>query len=173
MRNQFCWCHAAASQVTFRQCLLVHWLPVSRTAQIVVETRIGALKSEAAGAPALADRDGPSPVVGEGRGPAGLGLSGEPTLDAAPSGENRRCRVQARQAFAFAAGTGLGWTGDRALAIRIGLDALNQHYRRADGLYRTLVNRRAFPSTIPPSSMTRPSSCCAGDGPALPAGERG
>lgn len=62
-----------------------------------------------------------------------LTLQGEPTQDA------RRARVQPRQIFAFARAAALGWTGDAAAAVSHGLVFFLEHYRRPDGLFRTLV----------------------------------
>jgi mannose-1-phosphate guanylyltransferase/mannose-6-phosphate isomerase len=50
-----------------------------------------------------------------------------------------RARVQARQAYSFAAAGGLGWPGPWRQATAHGLEFLRTRYRRADGLYRTLV----------------------------------
>lgn len=51
----------------------------------------------------------------------------------------RRARVQARQAFVYAAAGQAGWDGDWTQASRHGLDYLDAKYRRADGLYRSLI----------------------------------
>ena len=64
-----------------------------------------------------------------------LTLVGEPTDDA------RRARVQPRQIFAFARAAALGWKGDGASAVRQGLNFFLTHYRRPDGLFRTLVTQ--------------------------------
>jgi mannose/cellobiose epimerase-like protein (N-acyl-D-glucosamine 2-epimerase family) len=64
-----------------------------------------------------------------------LTLGGEPMNDA------RRARVQPRQIFAFAKASALGWKGDALSAIRSGLQFFLTHYRRPDGLFRTLVTR--------------------------------
>jgi mannose-6-phosphate isomerase len=61
-----------------------------------------------------------------------LGADGEPV--AAP----RRARVQARQSFVFAYAGRLGWDGPWRDCASVGLDYLERHYRRADGLYATL-----------------------------------
>jgi mannose/cellobiose epimerase-like protein (N-acyl-D-glucosamine 2-epimerase family) len=50
----------------------------------------------------------------------------------------RRVRVQARQVYAFANAPSLGWAGDPVPLVCGGLDFLFAHYRRPDGLYRTL-----------------------------------
>ncbi len=55
------------------------------------------------------------------------------------AGEPRRARVQVRQIYAFARATGLGWQGDAARLVERGWEYFFRHYRRADGLYRTLV----------------------------------
>ena len=51
----------------------------------------------------------------------------------------RRARVQPRQIFAFAKAPHFGWRGDFAGIVRRGIHFFTQHYRRADGLFRTLV----------------------------------
>jgi mannose-6-phosphate isomerase len=51
----------------------------------------------------------------------------------------RRVRVQPRQITAFARAPMLGWRGDVAGIVRRGVDYLLAHYRREDGLYRTLA----------------------------------
>lgn len=51
----------------------------------------------------------------------------------------KRARVQARQAFVFAAAPALGWDGPWEAAMRHGLDYLEQRHRRPDGLYRASV----------------------------------
>lgn len=51
----------------------------------------------------------------------------------------RRMRVQPRQVTAFARAAMLGWDGDVPALVRRGVDYLTTHYRREDGLYRTLV----------------------------------
>ncbi|MFL5239464.1 MAG: AGE family epimerase/isomerase [Rhizomicrobium sp.] len=52
----------------------------------------------------------------------------------------RRMRVQARQAYAYAAAGLSGWQGPWQNASRHGLTFLCERYRRADGLYRTLCD---------------------------------
>jgi mannose-6-phosphate isomerase len=52
----------------------------------------------------------------------------------------RRARVQPRQVFAFAQAPALGWHGDAHGIVRRGIDYFIAHYRRGDGLYRTLVD---------------------------------
>jgi mannose/cellobiose epimerase-like protein (N-acyl-D-glucosamine 2-epimerase family) len=68
-----------------------------------------------------------------------LTLAGEPTDDA------RRARVQPRQMYAFARAPALGWTGDAAGAVTQGLSFFLSRYRRADGLFRTLVTPDGAP----------------------------
>jgi len=52
----------------------------------------------------------------------------------------RRARVQVRQVYAFARGASLGWNSDEARRLATqGLDYFLTHYRRSDGLFRTLV----------------------------------
>ena len=62
-----------------------------------------------------------------------LGSDGEPAY------EPRRIRVQARQVYSFARAPSFGWSGDAATLVEAGLAYIRTHYRRADGLYRTLV----------------------------------
>jgi mannose-6-phosphate isomerase len=69
-----------------------------------------------------------------------LTLSGEPTDDA------RRARVQPRQIYAFSRAPSFGWTGDAAGAVTQGLSFFLTRYRRADGLFRTLVTPDGTPA---------------------------
>jgi mannose-6-phosphate isomerase len=48
----------------------------------------------------------------------------------------QRARVQARQVFAYRRGGDLGWKGPWRAAMGHGLGALEDHFRRPDGLYR-------------------------------------
>jgi mannose/cellobiose epimerase-like protein (N-acyl-D-glucosamine 2-epimerase family) len=58
-----------------------------------------------------------------------------PTAD-----QPRRLRVQARQIYSFARAASLGWSpADAARLVTDGLEFLVGHYRRSDGLFRTLV----------------------------------
>jgi mannose-6-phosphate isomerase len=57
----------------------------------------------------------------------------------------RRARVQPRQVFAFAQAPTLGWRGDARGIVRRGIDYFTAHYRRGDGLYRTLVDTGGAP----------------------------
>jgi mannose-1-phosphate guanylyltransferase/mannose-6-phosphate isomerase len=57
----------------------------------------------------------------------------------------RRLRVQARQAYAYAAGAAMGWRGPWRQAIDEALAWLHTRYRREDGLYRTLVRPDGSP----------------------------
>ena len=68
-----------------------------------------------------------------------LTLSGDPTDDA------RRARVQPRQVYAFARAPSFGWKGDATGAVTQGLTFLLTRYRRADGLFRTLVSQDGMP----------------------------
>ena len=68
-----------------------------------------------------------------------LTLSGEPTEDA------RRARVQPRQIYAFSRAPSLGWKGDASGAVAQGLSYFLTRYRRADGLFRTLVGTDGTP----------------------------
>ncbi len=57
----------------------------------------------------------------------------------------RRLRVQARQTYVYAHAGKTGWPGPWQSAVRHGLDALWQQYRRTDDLYRTLCDDRGAP----------------------------
>src|SRR5947207_12559246 len=70
----------------------------------------------------------------------GWGLHESLNAQGLPVAEDRRCRVQARQIFAFAECARLGWDGGWREAVETGLAALRTYYRRSDGLYRTLVS---------------------------------
>lgn len=62
-----------------------------------------------------------------------LGVAGQPLA------EPRRARVQPRQIYSFAQAPALGWRGDAAGVVEQGLSFFLTHYRRPDGLFRTLV----------------------------------
>jgi mannose-6-phosphate isomerase len=51
----------------------------------------------------------------------------------------RRARVQARQIYSFAQASSFGWDGDAAGIVVRGLQYFTAHYRRGDGLFRTLA----------------------------------
>jgi mannose/cellobiose epimerase-like protein (N-acyl-D-glucosamine 2-epimerase family) len=51
----------------------------------------------------------------------------------------RRARVQPRQIYAFAQAPIFGWRGDVGGIVRRGMEYFTAHYRRGDGLYRTLA----------------------------------
>ena len=57
----------------------------------------------------------------------------------------RRARVQARQAFVYAKAAALGLPGPWLQAAEHGWRYFERRYRRADGLYRTLVGARGEP----------------------------
>ena len=57
----------------------------------------------------------------------------------------RRARVQARQAYVFAAAGLSGWSGPWAGLIAQGLEAFEAHNLRPDGLYRTRTDRDGLP----------------------------
>ena len=59
--------------------------------------------------------------------------------------EPRRARVQPRQVCAFATSAVLGWKGDGAELATHGLRYFLTHYRRPDGLFRTLVTPEGTP----------------------------
>ena len=63
-----------------------------------------------------------------------LGQDGLP-----PPNLARRARVQSRQSYVYATAGVLGWSGPWQEAAPQGLDYLEQHYRRGDGQYCTLV----------------------------------
>jgi len=52
----------------------------------------------------------------------------------------RRARVQPRQIYSFAMAKQFGWNGDINGIVRRGVDYFIKHYRREDGLYRTLCD---------------------------------
>lgn len=54
--------------------------------------------------------------------------------------EPRRARVQPRQVYAFAQAPALGWHGNAQEIVERGTAFFAKHYRRDDGLYRTLVS---------------------------------
>ena len=70
----------------------------------------------------------------------GGGYHDQLNLSGRPIPGPKRARIQARQAFVFAAAPGLGWDGPWQACMRAGLDYLEQHHRRADGLYRATIN---------------------------------
>jgi mannose/cellobiose epimerase-like protein (N-acyl-D-glucosamine 2-epimerase family) len=55
-------------------------------------------------------------------------------------GDPRRARTQPRQLYAFSRAPAVGWHGDTIRIVRRGLDYFLKHYKRSDGLIRTLVN---------------------------------
>jgi len=65
--------------------------------------------------------------------------------DGTPLIEPRRARVQPRQIYAFARAPHLGWQGDARRIVEGGMGFFLTHYRRADGLYRTLVGPDGAP----------------------------
>lgn len=74
-----------------------------------------------------------------GRDPVYGGFHESLDQDGRPGYEPRRIRVQARQVYAFARAPSFGWAGDAAELVRAGLSYIRRHYRRPDGLFRTLV----------------------------------
>jgi mannose/cellobiose epimerase-like protein (N-acyl-D-glucosamine 2-epimerase family) len=52
----------------------------------------------------------------------------------------RRARVHPRQVYAFAQAQAFGWQGDARGIVSRGMDFFETHYRRADGLFRTLAD---------------------------------
>ena len=51
----------------------------------------------------------------------------------------RRARVQPRQAWSYAVAGEKEWSGPWKLAVQSALDSMEAHYRRPDGLFRTLA----------------------------------
>ena len=73
------------------------------------------------------------------------------TSGGAVEADARRARVQVRQVYVFANAAALGWRGDPVPLVRAGLEHFLRHYRRSDGLFRTLcaadgtaLDERAF-----------------------------
>ena len=66
-------------------------------------------------------------------------------LQGRPAESFRRLRVQARMVYAYAASAALGWRGPWRQAIDHALSSLEARYRRADGLYRTMVTPDGAP----------------------------
>jgi mannose/cellobiose epimerase-like protein (N-acyl-D-glucosamine 2-epimerase family) len=60
-------------------------------------------------------------------------------LDATPTDEPRRARLNPRQAFAYAHARELGWTGPADRAFEHALNFFVSHYKRTDGFYRAKV----------------------------------
>jgi mannose/cellobiose epimerase-like protein (N-acyl-D-glucosamine 2-epimerase family) len=60
-------------------------------------------------------------------------------LDGSSLDDPRRARVQPRQIYAFAQAPALGWHGNAREIVEAGTAFFLKHYRRDDGLYRTLV----------------------------------
>jgi len=60
-------------------------------------------------------------------------------LEGAPVDGPRRGRVLPRQIYSFAIAGDLGWTGPWREAVEHGLAFYLSHYRRPDGLFRTLI----------------------------------
>ncbi len=71
---------------------------------------------------------------------AGGGFHDALDLAGVPTGDRKRARVQARQAYCFAAGPSFGWDGPSLEAMRHGLDFLERRHRRPDGLYRAAAD---------------------------------
>lgn len=67
------------------------------------------------------------------------------STEALPTREARRARVQPRQLFAFVAGWQLGWQGSAQAIVARGAEYFVRHFRRADGLFRTLVTAEGAP----------------------------
>jgi mannose/cellobiose epimerase-like protein (N-acyl-D-glucosamine 2-epimerase family) len=52
----------------------------------------------------------------------------------------RRARVHPRQVYAFSQARAFGWRGDATGIVRRGIEYFETHYRRADGLFRTMTD---------------------------------
>ena len=62
------------------------------------------------------------------------------TRDGSSAGQPHRARVQTRQIYSYARAAYLGWSQrDASRLVTAGLEFFLAHYRRADGLFRTLV----------------------------------
>jgi mannose-6-phosphate isomerase len=61
-------------------------------------------------------------------------------LQGQPLRRSRRARVQGRQVYSFSVAARLGWQGDAGTIVRRGLGWFLAHFRRGDGLFRTLVS---------------------------------
>jgi mannose/cellobiose epimerase-like protein (N-acyl-D-glucosamine 2-epimerase family) len=59
--------------------------------------------------------------------------------DGPVANEPRRARVQLRQIYSFARAADFGWRENASRLVTDGLDYFFKHYRRPDGLFRTLV----------------------------------
>jgi mannose/cellobiose epimerase-like protein (N-acyl-D-glucosamine 2-epimerase family) len=57
----------------------------------------------------------------------------------------RRARVHPRQIYAFAQAADLGWRGDAGSIVLRGMNYFTTHYRRPDGLFRTLAGADGAP----------------------------
>jgi mannose/cellobiose epimerase-like protein (N-acyl-D-glucosamine 2-epimerase family) len=68
-----------------------------------------------------------------------LGGFQEMLIGSEPVSTARRARVQPRQIAAFSGASRLGWAGDVAGLAAHGLSYFLRYYRRADGLFRTLI----------------------------------
>jgi mannose-1-phosphate guanylyltransferase/mannose-6-phosphate isomerase len=77
---------------------------------------------------------------------AGWGFQERLDLDGRPVREPRRARVQARQAYVYAAGGALGWAGPWRDAVAHAAEGLISRYRRPDGLFRTLAEADGAPA---------------------------
>ncbi|HEY6643914.1 AGE family epimerase/isomerase [Povalibacter sp.] len=60
-------------------------------------------------------------------------------MDGTATGEPRRARLHPRQMYAYDIADELGWNGPNEKAVQHALDFYLAHYRRPDGLFRTLV----------------------------------
>jgi mannose/cellobiose epimerase-like protein (N-acyl-D-glucosamine 2-epimerase family) len=52
----------------------------------------------------------------------------------------RRARVHPRQVYAFSQARAFGWRGDATAIVSRGMEYFERHYRRADGLFRTMTD---------------------------------
>jgi mannose/cellobiose epimerase-like protein (N-acyl-D-glucosamine 2-epimerase family) len=60
-------------------------------------------------------------------------------------GTPRRARIHPRQIHAFSQAHRFGWRGDAFRIVRRGIEYFSGHYRRPDGLFRTLVDAQGLP----------------------------
>ena len=77
---------------------------------------------------------------------AGWGFHEELARNLTATDADRRLRVQARQTWCFARAGTLGWPGPWQSAVIRGFEAIEQVYRRPDGLYRTLAKADGSPA---------------------------
>lgn len=74
---------------------------------------------------------------------AGGGFHDRLDAEGRPIAGPKRCRVQARQVFAYSLAGGFGWQGPWPEVMDHGHRVLEEKFRRADGLYRTRLGSGA------------------------------